>query len=96
MAYEISNEELKKAKVEREKWERKAKYWHNAIPTFDYNMRNSLTQDVQTVINFEQLELNKDLSRGIKWNNRLNIIIGIVNLILLAVNIILFLVNYYG
>ena len=96
MAYELSDKEGKKAKVEREKWERKAKYWHNAIPTFNYDMRNSLTQDVQTVFNFEQLELNKDLSTGIKWNNRLNIIIGIINLILLVANIILFLVKYYG
>ena len=93
MAYEITKDELEKANKERKIWEKKAKYWHNAIPNFNYDMRSSLTKDVQTAFNFEQLELNKELSTGIKWNNRLNIIISIINLILLIVNIILFSVN---
>lgn len=84
MKYDLNN-----AKEERKEWEEKATYWHNAIPDFDNKTRGSLTKDVTTAFTFEQLELNKSLSRGIKWNNRINITIGAINLVLFAVNIYL-------
>jgi len=83
------NLDLNKAKEERKKWEEKATYWHNAIPNFDSTLRGSLTKDVQTITGIEQLKLNKSLSNGIKWNNRINIILGIINLVLFTINIIL-------
>ena len=89
MVENISSNELKKAHKERKGWEKKATYWHNAIPNFNYNIRASLTNDVQAVLNFEQLELNKDLHSGIKWNNRINLTLSSINLILLVINIIL-------
>lgn len=86
---ELSKEEFEQAKKERDKWETKATYWHNAIPIFNYTKRGSLTEDVQTVCNFEQLELNKELSNGVRWNNRLSIIISSINLLLFGANMIL-------
>ena len=49
----ISAEELKKAHKENEEWEKKADYWHNAIPNFDNTRRASLTKDVQTITNIK-------------------------------------------
>ncbi len=89
MVENIPPNELKRAHKERKEWEKKATYWHNAIPNFDYDMRASLTKDIQTVLNFEQLELNKDLHIGIKWNNRVNLTLSSINLVLLIANIIL-------
>ena len=86
----LSKSEMEKAKKENSFWKKKSFYWHNAIPIFDHEIRNSLTRDVQTVCNFQQLELNKRLYQGIQWNNRLNIIISIINLIFFGINLYLF------
>ncbi len=91
----LTEKEIEKAKKERDIWNKKAAYWHNAIPNFNYNVRGSLTEDVKIALTFEQLELNKSLSKGINWNNRVNIIIGMINLVLFIFNIILILTNYF-
>ena len=96
MSLTEKNLDLNKAKKEREKWKEKATYWHNSIPIFDHDYRSSLTKDVQTIAGIEQLELNQSLSKGIKWNNRINIIIGIINLELFVVNIILLVTKTTG
>lgn len=83
------NLDLNKAKEEREKWKEKATYWHNTIPIFDHEYRGSLTKDVQTIAGIEQLELNKSLSGSIRWNNIVNITMGVINLVLFTLNIIL-------
>ena len=88
--YTLTKKEQEKANKEREKWEKRAIYWHNSIPNFNYDMRGSLTKDVQTATNFEQLELNKRLFLGINLNNWITIIISALNLILLVINIVLF------
>jgi len=88
--YNLTIEQSKKASEEKIVWEERAVYWHNAIPNFDYDIRSSLTKDVQTAFTFEQLALNKELQSGIKWSNKLNIIVSVINLILLVINIALF------
>src|SRR3989344_560762 len=85
---DLTTEEIEKAKIEKEKFEKKALYWHTAIPTFDHNLRSSFTKDVNLVFTYEQLELNKSLSSGIKLNNWINIIFGVVNLFLFIFYII--------
>ncbi|MBT5022994.1 hypothetical protein HOK51_04690 [Candidatus Woesearchaeota archaeon] len=87
----LSKKELKKASKRKQELEKQANYWHNSIPNFDHTIRNSLTRDVQTVLNFEQLKLNKKLYLGINLNNWINILISIFNLVLLAINIYLIL-----
>lgn len=87
----LEREESNKAEKEMNKWKKKAIFWHNSIPNFDYDIRSSLTKDVQTVTNIEQLELNKRLFLGINIHNWLTIIISVINLILLIVNLYLIL-----
>jgi hypothetical protein len=86
---ELSGEEKERAKKENEEWNKKATYWHNAIPNFDARFRQSLTRDVQTKSNIEQLELNKKLHTGIHWHNWISIIVSVLNLILLIINLII-------
>ncbi|MBI2103145.1 hypothetical protein HYT55_04855 [Candidatus Woesearchaeota archaeon] len=86
MTVKEENLDLNKAKGERDRWAKKATYWHNALPIFN-GIRGTLTEDVQTVTGIEQLELNKSLSRSIRWSNYTNIILGIINLTLFAINI---------
>lgn len=89
MSASLSKKEQENANKEREVWEKRAEYWVNALPSFNEGRRYTLASDIQTAFNFEQLELNKELSTGIKWNNRFNIALSIINLVLFAVNIIL-------
>ena len=89
----LTQNEINKAKKENEKWKKKAIYWHNAIPNFNWDIRKSFTEDVKTVFTFEQLELNKSLANGIKWNNRVNITIGLINLGFFTLNLILLIRN---
>jgi len=65
--YQLSREELDKAKKENNELSKMAVYWHNAIPIYDYDMRASLNKDVQTTLSFRQLELNKELHKATKW-----------------------------
>lgn len=90
----LTKEEIKRAKKEKQEWEKKATYWHNALPNFNQTARGSLTEDVKTAFTYEQLELNKSLSTGIRWNNRLNITLSVINLIFFVVNIILFFYHF--
>ncbi|MCK5177362.1 MAG: hypothetical protein KAQ92_06555 [Candidatus Aenigmarchaeota archaeon] len=86
----LTKEEQERAGKEREKLKKKAVYWHNSIPTFNQDMRPGLTGDVQTITNIRQFELNEELSRGIKWNNILNIVVSVVNLIFFGFNIFIY------
>ncbi len=90
----LTEKEVNKAKEEKKDWEKKAAYWHNAIPNFNYDIRKSFTEDVKTAFTYEQLELNKSLSRGIRWNNRINIVLGIINISLFVFNMMLIIRNY--
>ncbi len=86
---QLTKEESDKAHEDNAIWKKKAVYWHNAIPIFNYDIRHSLTNDVQLVTNIKQLELNEKLYAGIQWNNWINIIVSAINLFLLIVNIVL-------
>lgn len=85
---QLSEEEQESANKEREYWKNKGKYWHNAIPHFDHELRAGLTKDVDTVTNFQSLELNKKLFTGIHWHNWITVSISLLNLVLLVYNII--------
>ena len=86
----LTKEEIERAEKEKLNWEKKATYWHTALPNFNQTVRGSLTEDVKTAFTYEQLELNKSLSMGIRWNNRLNILLSLINLIFFGVNTFLF------
>jgi hypothetical protein len=85
--YRLTKEEQEKANEERKKWEKKAVYWHNALPNFNYDMRRSLTTDAQTAFDFEQLELNKKLYWDINLNNWITVAVSVINLVLLGINL---------
>ncbi len=83
----LNQKELKKAEKERDKWKKKAVFWHNAIPNFDYETRGTLTKDVNLINNVEQLELNKKLYTSVHWNNWINVCVSLLNLALLMYQI---------
>ncbi|MFA6065278.1 MAG: hypothetical protein WCW44_03775 [archaeon] len=97
---ELDKKTLDQAKKDRGVWEERATYWHNALPNFNNEYRHSLTEDAQTANNFEQLvlskqqlEINMGLSSSIRWNNKVQICLGVFNLVLLAVNLWLYFVG---
>ncbi|MBI5636021.1 hypothetical protein HY993_03615, partial [Candidatus Micrarchaeota archaeon] len=80
---DLTKQEQEEANKLNEEYKKKAVFWHNSIPNFNHNMRASLTEDLSAIVNVQQLELNKKLSEGVEWNNRIQIALGMLYLGLL-------------